>query len=457
MSGISRPVVDRMRSGHLCGSLVMSCGWMWVFAIIFGIVIPQVPALAQDKGKNKSVPPPLVRTSLAIKREARRTQDFIGTLQPIRRALIGSAVDERVAALHVKEGDFVTAPEDGAEQGQATPLIDLDRSTVDLEYEAARIELGLRQQALEELEVSIPVEIELAEAQVLQARAQRDYTQNVYERLENLGETASSRELEEARSLFQTQAQMLISAEAELKRLNSTRDIRLRIARQNIGAQEAELKRIDDLRERYTIRAPFSGYVTQILAEKGSWVARGAGVIELIQLDYVEMRVNVPQEYFSSLRETMADRSNMPEIPVLVNSLNTSLSGSIVELIPQADERTRTVPVIIRIANPRKDQGHALVPGLIATATLSIGQPEPVVMVPKDAVVLSQSGSSVFLIRRDGDKLTAERVAVTTGAGDGELIAVNGQIGEGDEVVVQGNEQLRSGQQVNLMKDDSRP
>lgn len=421
------------------------------------MAVPSAPAYSQGKDKDKKPPPPLVRTTVAVKREARRTQDFIGTLQPIHRALIGSPVDERVATLHVKEGDFVTAREDGTDKENATPLIDLDRSVVDLEFEAAKIELGLREQALEELELSIPVEIELAEARVLQAQAQRDYTQNVYQRLENLGDTASSRELEEARSLYQTQAQALISAEAELNRLKSTRDIRTRIARQNIAAQTAEIRRIGDLRERYTIRAPFSGYVTQILTEKGSWVARGAGVIELIQLDFVEMRVNVPQEYFSSLRETMADRSKMPEIPVLVNSLNANLSGTIVELIPQADERTRTVPVIIRIANPRNESGHALVPGLIATATLSIGQPEPVTMVPKDAIVLGQGGSAVFVIRRDGDTLTAERVAVTTGSGDGELIAVSGQINEGDEVVVQGNEQLRTGQQVNLMKDDSQP
>jgi HlyD family secretion protein len=450
-SGTARPGTDRIRSPLPFPARASFC----ILTLLFGMAVPAGPAFSQ--GKDKKPPPPLVRTTVAVKREARRTQEFIGTLQPIHRALIGSPVDERVATLHVKEGDFVTAVEDGTDQEKATPLIDLDRSVVDLEYEAAKIELGLREQALEELELSIPVEIELAEARVLQAQAQRDYTQNVYQRLENLGDTASSRELEEAHSLYQTQAQALISAEAELNRLKSTRDIRTRIARQNIAAQAAEIRRISDLRERHTIRAPFSGYVTQILTEKGSWVARGAGVIELIQLDFVEMRVNVPQEYFSSLGETMADRSKMPEIPVLVNSLNANLSGTIVELIPQADERTRTVPLIIRIANPRNESGHSLVPGLIATATLSIGQPEPVVMVPKDAIVLGQGGSAVFVIRRDGEMLSAERVAVTTGSGDGELIAVNGQINEGDEVVVQGNEQLRTGQQVNLMKDDSRP
>ena len=119
-----------------------------------------------------------MRTAIATTRDVNRSQSFIGTLQPIRRAIIGSAVEDRVARLLVDEGDFVTCPDAPAlNDGGAQPLIEIDRTTIDLEFESARIALELRKKALEELELSIPVEIELATARLTQTEAQKKYAQ----------------------------------------------------------------------------------------------------------------------------------------------------------------------------------------------------------------------------------------------------------------------------------------
>lgn len=414
------------------------------------------PLLAQDKKEEER--PAGVRTALATTREVNRSQDFIGTLQPIRRAIIGSAVEDRVARMLVDEGDFVSCPETGTSNDvPAQPLLEIDRTTVDLEYESARITLELRKKALEELTQSIPVEIELATARISQTDAQRAFTQSVYERLTALGKTASTRELEESLSQFQTQSAALSSAKAELRKLELTREIRLLIARQIVESQQSELNRIDDLRSKYTIRAPFSGYVTRILVEQGSWVSRGSETIELIQLDPIELRINVPQEYLANLQHSVSNREQAPEVTVQVDALGKTFSGKIIEIIPQADERTRAIPVIIRIANPRTETGHELVPGLLAQATLVIGQRESTVMVPKDALVLGQSGTTVFVIREVNSQSIAERIPVKTGAADKQWIAVTGDVNEGDTVVVQGNERLRPGQVVVVQKDDSRP
>ena len=163
------------------------------FAIICaGFSLSELTLLGQGaKGEER---PAGVRTAVATTREVNRSQSFIGTLQPIRRATIGSAVEDRVARMLVDEGDFVTCPDDDSSSEEvAQPLIEIDRTTIDLEFESARIALELRKKALEELELSIPVELELAEARVRQTEAQRQYTQSAYERLKDLGKTASAR------------------------------------------------------------------------------------------------------------------------------------------------------------------------------------------------------------------------------------------------------------------------
>ena len=188
--------------------------------------------------------------------------------------------------------------------------------------------------------------------------------------------------------------------------------------------------------------APFSGYVTRVLVEQGSWVSRGSDTIEIIQLDPIELRINVPQEYLANLQQSNSNRDQDSEVKVQVDALGKTFAGHIVEIIPQADERTRAIPVIIRIANPRTETGHALVSGLIAQATLDIGQRESTVMVPKDALVLGQSGTTVFVVREVNGQPIAERIPVTAGAADKQWIAITGEIKEGDTVVVQGNERL---------------
>ena len=90
------------------------------------------------------------------------------------------------------------------------------------------------------------------------------------------------------------------------------------IVRQNVEAQQSELNRIDEMRSKYTIRAPFSGYVTRVLVEQGSWVSRGSDTIEIIQLDPIEMRINVPQEYLVNLNQTTSDREKLSDIKVQV-------------------------------------------------------------------------------------------------------------------------------------------
>ena len=402
-----------------------------------------------------------VRTAVATSRDINRSQTFIGSLLPVRRAVIGSAVEDRVARVLVDDGQFVAGPQTG-DDGQTAPgqpLVEIDRTTIDIQYQAARIELELWEQTLKELELSIPVEIELAQAKLDQTVAQKSYAESVLQRFEQLGDNATDQELEQARSLFQTQLSAWAAAQAEFRKLESTRGIRLIIARKNVAARQSELERIADLQSRYTIRAPFSGYITAIPVERGNWLTTGTVVTEMVQLDPIEMRVNVPQEYLGNLQKSFAESRNGQSAGVVVRieSLDETFAGTLAGIVPEADERTRTIPAVIRIPNPPADHGHRLYPGLLAEASLNIGRAETAVMVPKDALVLGQSDHVVFRVEQRDGQPVARRVRVTTGPADGTWIAVQGGLSDGDTVVTQGNERLRDGELLKILGKDSEP
>ena len=87
---------------------------------------------------------------------------------------------------------------------------------------------------------------------------------------------------------------------------------------------------------------------------------------------------------------------------------------------------------------------------------MSVGIPirsdERTVAIPRDALVLRQSGSYVFRIN-DDDK--AERVEVVVGESSGDLIAVKGALVAGDRVAIRGAENLTEGAQVRVMVSQS--
>jgi multidrug efflux pump subunit AcrA (membrane-fusion protein) len=82
----------------------------------------------------------------------------------------------------------------------------------------------------------------------------------------------------------------------------------------------------------------------------------------------------------------------------------------------------------------------AIKAGMFARGTLRIEATQPVVFVPKDAVVRRASGQVVFVV----EDAKARMVPIKTGrTHEGLIEAVEGQLRPGDSIVITGNEMLQ--------------
>ena len=108
---------------------------------LFGIGVFAVAcdALAQQ------MPPAPVAVAEVVQMEISAGQAFVSTVNPLKRATVGSAVDGRVVELAVHEGERV---------GEGEPLAKLLTATIQLELDATEAELELRNQELAELDAS---------------------------------------------------------------------------------------------------------------------------------------------------------------------------------------------------------------------------------------------------------------------------------------------------------------
>ncbi len=253
----------------------------------------------------------------------------------------------------------------------------------------------------------------LAEAEVLQAQAHREW-----ERQKQLFsiDSVSEKAFEDAQ----------FEAEASLKKA---------------ARLKAELHVLEDQLVKRKIRAPLSGFVITRHALVGQWLGEGDPVVTLAVLNPIRVMVPVPERYVPSLNMEDPCRVTFDALP------DRTFEGQIAAIIPQADEATRTFPVRIEISNP----DGLIKGGMLGRATLPVGSPHKAILVPKDALVLSKTGKSVYVVNDQSARI----VPVKTGNALGALIEVQGDLRAGQKVVVRGNERLMPGQPVRILPEKS--
>jgi len=393
-------------------------------------------------GKGAPPPPPKVLVAAAIVAEVPDHRTFVGTVWPVRRSLVGSAAPGRVEEFLINEGDPVTA-------GQ--PIARLRRGVIQAELNAAKAMLAVRQAELKELETSFQDEIEQADANLALAQANLTYRKAKLARSKGLG-TSVARELVEEDSSLEAQAAASVrESQAALRLLTEgARQQKTEQARASADAQAAEVDRLTEQFERHTMYAPFDGFVSAEHTEVGQWMMQGDPVAEIVELKQVEIGIAVVEDYVAYL-----DSSTVAVVEV--PALGQSFQGQVAIINPLADAKTRTFSVKVRLDNDVASGQPLLKAGMLARVTLPISKPLPRVLVPKDAVVLGQS-PTVFVAAGAGGKAVVRPVPVKMASAHGQWFAIEGEVKEGDLLIVEGNERVRPGQEVRTQtKEIPRP
>jgi len=278
-----------------------------------------------------------------------------------------------------------------------------------LEYVAevgTRVKQGERIAKLEDEAVRLRVDD--AKAEVARIDSQRAMSERQLQRLEKVGSTISQTQLDEVRSQLAVLTAQLQQAQ-----------VRQRVAQHDLDQTE--------------VRAPFAGIVTERLAQRGEYVATGASIAHLVDTVHLEARVQAPLTLVGLVRPDM-------ELPVKI--ADRQIKASVRTVVPVGEERSRQFELRLTLANNALSVGTAV----------EVGLPEreatEALVVPRDAIAVRQDGNYVMRVRPDN---TAEKVAVTSVATDGDLVTIHGAVAAGDLIVVRGVERLQHGQRVTVL------
>ena len=306
--------------------------------------------------------------------------------------LIGTGEAWLETVIASEEAGLVSAMmvEEGDRVKKGQPVCAQDSTQLELRIESARADL--------------------AEAQVLQAQAESDLDRQ--KRLFTIN-SVSEKAYEDAK----------FRAEGARRRGESLKA--------SLSALEAQLRS-------RKIRAPIAGYVVKRHCLVGQWLGEGQPVVTLVVPDPILFKVPVPERYIPFIKRGDTAQISFDALP------GKPFQGKISAIIPRADDASRTFPVRVEISNP----DGLIKPGMLGRATLPTGERRKAVLVPKDALVFTSTGTAVYTVVDE----RANFVPVRIGPEHGSLIEADGDLEPGLDVVVRGNERLRPGQAVAITR-----
>lgn len=190
-------------------------------------------------------------------------------------------------------------------------------------------------------------------------------------------------------------------------------------------------KQLGTGQERETIAAPYDGIVVKLLVAPGEHLTAGAAVAIIAEGKALLVTLGLEPEEAGAVQPGMRVDIHSPFLPAL------AIKGTVDQVHAMTDPTTRLVDAVIRFDEAdTKD----LALGMTIEGSIVLKEVNSIT-VPRRAVLHDDKGDYLFIV----SDATAHRVAVTTGAAQDDAVAIEGQIKDGDLVVVTGNYELQDG------------
>jgi len=371
--GVLFDPAEHRPSGRALRRVGIAVSLVFVGLAVAGIVPRLLHSKAMDKEQREAASEiPRVRVARAERAAPKKGISLPGSVQPLQETAIYARASGYVRRWLVDIGVHVN-------RGQALVVLDIP----DIDEQLRQAQAAANQ----------------ARAAIAQAKGQLALARTTDHRYSTLAPSGlvSKQDLEQAQSSLAVQQANLEAAEAA-----------------HLSA-EANVHRYEDLRSFGTIVAPFDGVVT-------SGTGMGQPLFKVAEVDIVRIFVNVPQLYSAGIREGMDALATVREMPGRV------FAGKVARTANELDTSTRTLLTEVDIPNPDR----ALVAGMYATVSLELRRQDNPVYIPSTSVFFDREGTRVAVIR-DGlvswrnvaiDSDSGDRLAVSTGVAEGDMVAV---------------------------------
>ncbi len=273
-----------------------------------------------------------------------------GSVQALQETVVYARANGYVRKWLVDIGDHV-------KDGQL--IAELDTPELDQQIDAARAQLAQ------------------AQAAIVQAKANRDFSSLTLERYKTL----TAQGLSAPQDFDQRKAQAAVD------------EANVTVAEANANAQDANLRHLVQLKAFAKVTAPFAATVTTRMIEIGTLVTAGNAtpLYKIAATDPARVFVQVPQDVAPGVRAGQPARVSVREYA------GRAFEGTVTRSAEALDPSTRTMNTEVRVPNG----DGALIAGMYAEVSMTLPLSHRVVQIPATALVNDAKGSRVAVV--DGE------------------------------------------------------
>lgn len=358
---------------------------------------------------------PVVNVTAARRAPANAPLELPGDLQANVESPIFARADGFLVKRNVDIGDRV-------KKGQV--LAELETPELDQQIQQARATISNSQSTLKELQAALG----LANANLNLAQA----TYRRWEALEKKG-IMSHQEAEEKLGMLEIRKAEVEAAGAKMV---SERDL--------IAGNEANLRRLQQMKAYSRVTAPFDGIITARNVDIGTLINSGNGgaakeMFRIAEIATMRIFVNVPQSYVGAIHDGERGELRVQELPGCV------FQAVVSRFTHEVDTGSRSMLAILLVPNPQE----VLLPGMYAQVRFSTSRANSALLIPGDALITGSKGTRVAAV--DAENRVHFR-DVRVGIDYGTEVEILSGLAAGDLVVMNPTDSVREDARVEVRK-----
>jgi membrane fusion protein, multidrug efflux system len=210
-------------------------------------------------------------------------------------------------------------------------------------------------------------------------------------------------------------------------------------AKNNYQALQRNLATLNQQRALYSVVAPFSGTVDEVLPKLGEITAPGAPVVRLTSGTGGKILADVSEAYGNSIKAgdnavvTIPDLGGQ-EMPATVRVVSRSINAT-----------SRTFTVELRLKNAKAAD---LRPNMVATVRIQNYAASSATVIPVDLVQHDEENSYVYVVAQEAGKAVAKKRIIKTGNTYNGKVEVTSGLTAADQVISGGYQNLNEGQRI---------
>ena len=174
------------------------------------------------------------------------------------------------------------------------------------------------------------------------------------------------------------------------------------------------------------IKVPFNGIITKRYIEKGSYLAPGMPVFDIVEINKLKFIANLTVDEFEKVKKGQTVNLSVDDYPGI------SYIGTVSSIVVKADLSKRYT-ADIEVEN-RTDK--YIKPGMYGTAIFTNHSGNQILTIPRKAIAGSIKNPEVFVVKADSvilqsievEPINDKYVAVKKGLKAGDVIVISGQI-----------------------------